>query len=358
MTSVAAAQPVRRSGQGARRAVGLWLAATAVMVFAMMVIGAITRLTESGLSMVEWRPLIGALPPLTDAEWRRIFELYRQTSQYQMLNAGMSLDEFRTIFWWEYVHRLWGRLIGLVYALPFFWFLATRRIPPGYAGHLWVLLLLGALQGVIGWWMVQSGLVDRTEVSQYRLAVHLGLAFAILGYLLWLALELLWPREVRRAAPPDGLRRLAAATLAVVFVTVLSGALVAGLRAGLVYNEWPLMDGRFFPAGYGDLSPWWINPFENVIAVQFDHRMMAYLTGAAVLATWAAVRRTRPALRARMAADALGLAAIVQIALGVTTLLLVVPLPLAVMHQIGAAALFCCAIWLLYELQPTISKFN
>src|SRR3546814_639271 len=214
-----------------RQPVALWLFACCGMVALMMLIGAATRLTESGLSMVEWRPLIGWLPPLSDAAWQRVFDLYKQTSQYRLMNAGMTLPEFQAIFWWEYVHRLWGRMIGVAVALPFLWFLLPRQLDRRLVPHLVVLFLLGGVQGAIGWWMVTSGFADRTEVSQYRLAVHLGMAFLILGYLLWMALDLIQGPHRRHTVAP-GLRRASVLVLAMVFVTVLSGALVAGLQIG------------------------------------------------------------------------------------------------------------------------------
>lgn len=333
------------------RAVGLWLTVSALMVFAMMIIGAITRLTESGLSMVEWRPLIGFLPPLSEAEWQRVFDLYRQTSEYELENAGMSLEEFKTIFWWEFIHRVWGRLIGLVYGLPFFWFLVRRRIPQGYAVHLWILLFLGGLQGVIGWWMVKSGFVDRSDVSQYRLAVHLAMAFLILGYLFWLALGLLLPAERGIRPVPKGLRRLGAACHSVIFFTVVSGALVAGSNAGFIYNDWPLMNGDIIPPDMFHMIPVWQNFFENHATIQFNHRLLAYLTLATVFATWLASRRHHLQPRARSAISLLVIVTVLQALLGVSTLMLVVPMGLAVLHQAGAATAFCLSIWVMREFK-------
>lgn len=331
----------------ASKQIAAWLFACAGMVVAMMVIGAITRLTESGLSMVEWRPLIGAWPPTDPAEWQRVFDLYRQTSEYRLANQGMSLEEFKTIFWWEFIHRLWGRLIGVVFAVPFLVFLLLRRVPRGLTPHLAALFLLGGLQGVIGWWMVKSGFVDRTDVSQYRLTVHLGMAFGILGYLLWVALRLAAPRPAAGDGAP---RALAWSTLAAVSFTVLAGGLVAGLNAGMTYNSWPLMDSDFVPAGALDLSPWWLNGFENIATVQFDHRMLAYASLAMVAWLWVAVRRASVPPRAHIAANAMAVMAVAQIGLGIATLLLVVPLPLAVLHQAGAATLFSLTLWVAYEL--------
>jgi cytochrome c oxidase assembly protein subunit 15 len=331
----------------APKSVAVWLFVCAAMVVAMMVIGAITRLTESGLSMVEWRPLIGAWPPAGEAEWRRLFDLYRQTSEYRLANAGLALAEFKTIFWWEYIHRLWGRLIGVVFAVPFAVFLLMKKVPRRLTPHLIALFLLGGLQGVIGWWMVKSGFVDRTDVSQYRLTVHLGMAFGILGYLLWVAFGIVAPREPAGTGAPRGLARV---TLGAVSLTVLAGGLVAGLNAGKVYNSWPLMDGDVVPAGALDLSPWWLNGFENVATVQFDHRILAYASVALIAWLWIKVRRALVLQRARLAANAMAAMAVLQVLLGIATLLLVVPLPLAVLHQAGAALLFSLSVWAVYEL--------
>lgn len=334
------------------RAVGYWLCSTAFMVFAMMIIGAITRLTESGLSMVEWRPLIGTLPPLNQAEWERVFALYKQTSQYQLANAGMSLEAFQEIFFWEWFHRFWGRMIGIVYALPFFYFLFRGHIPAGYKRHLWILLFLGGLQAVIGMWMVDSGLVDRVEVSQYRLAVHLGMAFFILGYTVWLILGLLWPIEEGRAPVPRQIRRLGAWTHGVIFFTILSGAFVAGMNAGLVYNQWPLMGDGFFPYDYWDEALGWRSVTESIAAVQFNHRSFAYLTMATVIIFWAiAMRIPNLAPRLRASIHALLAMVFVQAGIGIATLLSFVWLPLAVLHQAGAAIAFCLALWCLKELR-------
>lgn len=331
------------------RAIGLWLVAIAAMVVAMMLIGAITRLTESGLSIVEWAPLVGAFPPVHEGEWQRLFDMYRQTSQYHLANTGMSLEEFKTIFFWEYVHRLWGRLIGVAFAIPFVVFLVRRGIPAGLWKHLVALFLLGGLQGAIGWWMVVSGFVDRTDVSQYRLATHLGMAFLIFGYLLYVALGLLKPRP---AAPVGAMRwRLPCnAMLGIISITILAGALVAGLDAGFTYNTWPLMDGDFLYRHWFLQDPWWINAFENVGAVQFDHRMLAYATVLGALALWWACRKAETAPAGmKSAARAVAVTALVQMALGIATLLTGVNIVLATIHQGGAACLFGLAVWLVYE---------
>jgi cytochrome c oxidase assembly protein subunit 15 len=329
-----------------QRAIAVWLLLCCAMIFAMVVIGGITRLTESGLSMVEWRPLIGWLPPLSDGAWQDVFAKYQATPQFQKVNAAMTLAEFKTIFWWEYVHRVWGRLIGVVFLLPFLWFLVRRRFDRALAPKLAVIFVLGALQGALGWYMVKSGLVDRPEVSQYRLTAHLGLAVLIYGVILWVALGLL----VRNGAPRGPSPRWSRALVVVIFVTMLSGGFVAGLDAGLAYNTFPLMDGRLVPAGYLAFRPSWTNPFENVASVQFDHRVLALATLAAVLAFWAGARRVGIAGRARRIADGMAVMACIQVGLGISTLLLYVPIPVAAAHQAGALVLFTLAVWLTREL--------
>ena len=324
-----------------RRAIAIWLLGCCAMVVLMMLIGAVTRLTESGLSITEWRPIGGALPPLTEGEWQRTFDLYRQSSQYQLQNAGMSLAAFKTIFWWEYVHRLWGRLIGVVFLLPFLWFLARGRIARPVLPHLVLMFLLGGLQGFVGWWMVKSGLVGRTDVSQYRLVAHLGMALLILGYMLWIALGLLRPSQPRPAGAAP-LRPFAILVLAVIGLTALAGGLVAGLDAGLTYNTWPMMDGQVVPPGYLDLDPWWLNPFENVAAVQFHHRMLAYATVTVALLFWLSARGQGATVAP---VHLLAGMAVLQMLLGIATLLAAVPIGLGVMHQAGAIALFCLAVW-------------
>ena len=330
-----------------QRAIGLWLLGCAAMVLAMAVIGAITRLTESGLSIMEWAPLKGALPPLSEAEWQRLFGLYREIPEYRQENAGMSLAEFKTIFWWEYIHRLWGRLIGLVFALPFFWFLLRRQVPRPLLPHLIGAFLLGALQGAMGWYMVASGFAERTDVSQYRLVAHLALAVVIYGYLLWLAFRCLAPRPDSTANTQ--LRPWLAALAGLIGVTILSGGFVAGLNAGMTYNTFPLMDGDLLPDGYGDLAPWHLNLFENVAAVQFNHRLLAVLTVLATLALWVRSHALVLPAKAKQAMHLLGGMALLQLALGIATLLLVVPVWLGALHQAGALILLGLALWAGYQ---------
>lgn len=336
------------------RPVGWWLLGCAAMVFAMAVIGAITRLTESGLSIMEWAPISGALPPLDDAEWRRLFALYQEIPEYQQLNAGMSLEEFRRIFWWEWIHRLWGRLIGVVFLLPFLWFLLARRIPPGLAPHLAGLFLLGGLQGALGWFMVASGFAERTDVSQYRLAAHLALALAIYAYLLWVALGLLWPRPGMQGRA-RGLRSALLGLTGLVALTIVSGAFVAGLNAGLIYNSFPLMDSRLVPTGYDLLDPWWLNLFENVAAVQFNHRLLAVTSVLLALALAGLGAATQRAPELRLAMIGVGAAALLQFGLGIATLLAVVPVWLGALHQAGAILLLSALLVALHALRSRAS---
>ena len=309
-----------------------WLFFTAFMVFCMAVIGAVTRLTESGLSMVEWRPLIGTLPPLSEAEWMRVFELYRETPEYKAKNAGMTLDEFKNIFFWEWFHRLWGRLIGVVYALPLFYFWVKKQIPQRYGWKLLVGLLLGGSQAVMGWYMVESGLVDRPAVSHFRLAAHLSLAALIFGYLLWLAFDL---RGVKGNLSSFCQKRHGWLTLAVIAITILWGAFVAGLDAGLVYNDWPKMGNYWIPPEVTGLR----SLIFDHAAVQFTHRWLAILTMVIVITYgW------------RMKNYALIGMVCVQVILGIATLLSLVAIPLAAAHQAGAFILIALMIYQLKKI--------
>jgi cytochrome c oxidase assembly protein subunit 15 len=329
-----------------RHSIAAWLLVCCAMVFAMVAIGGITRLTESGLSIVEWQPFAGALPPLSDGEWQRLFDLYRQTPEYREINRGMSLAEFREIFWWEWIHRFWGRLIGLVFLLPLLWFLVRRRIPAGLTPYLAVAFVLGGAQGALGWFMVASGLAERTDVSQYRLVAHLLLAFAIYLYLFWLALVCLGPPRGRIA--PANRRRLLWLALPI-GLTVAMGAFTAGLNGGFLYNEFPLMGGALLPQDALAIDPVWINLFENPVAAQFAHRWLAVATTiATLLVWWTAAQRGDDATRGRPL-DLLAAIAVVQFALGIATLLTVVWLPVAVLHQAGAVLLVTALVWALYE---------
>jgi cytochrome c oxidase assembly protein subunit 15 len=339
------------TAQGRAGPVRVWLASVALLVFAMAVVGGATRLTDSGLSIVEWRPVTGAVPPLSADDWQSEFAKYRATPEYRRVNAGMSLEAFKTIYWWEWSHRLLGRLIGAVFLVPFIAFWARGWFTRRYLLKLGGLFVLGGLQGAIGWWMVTSGLADRVDVSQYRLAVHLLLACGILTLSLWLILDL----APRPPAPVPRHRRLAVGILALVFVQIGAGALVAGLDAGLSHNTWPLIDGRFIPPldGLYAMTPAWQNHFDNVLTVQVQHRMLAYAV--LVLVIWQAVAwlRDAPAAPAARSAVAVLGVAIVQALLGVATLLLQVPIPAALAHQAMATILLLAAVWHLWQVsQP------
>jgi cytochrome c oxidase assembly protein subunit 15 len=326
-----------------RRAIRMWLLAVAAMVFAMVLVGGATRLTESGLSITEWQPVAGAVPPLSEAQWQAQFDKYKTIPQYQTLNPAMSLDAFKTIFWWEWTHRMLGRLIGVAFLLPFSWFLLKGRVEPRLRARLLMIFGLGAFQGAVGWWMVASGLADRVEVSQYRLAFHLTLAGLIYVALIWTAQG----RAPGSGPPaPARLRSSAKFLLVLVLLQIYLGALVAGLRAGLIYNTWPLIDGGLMPAASQLLfnAPWWRNIFENPLTVQFDHRLVAY----ALLATaiWHAVdaRRTLRKGAALRGALALACAITLQAALGIAILLEQAPLALALTHQAMAMIVLTVAV--------------
>ncbi len=334
-----------------QRAVAWWLLACCALIFAMVVVGGITRLTHSGLSIVEWQPLVGAIPPLDEDQWSDAFAKYRKTPEYEKVNPGMTLGQFKRIYWWEYAHRLLGRLIGAVFLVPLAWFAIRGRISRAMLPRLIAIFVLGGLQGALGWYMVQSGLVDDPRVSQYRLTAHLGLAAAIYAAILWTALDLLHPARLHSSGPRRSLRRLSLLVTAAVFVMMLSGGLVAGIRAGLAYNTFPLMSGHVLPPEAFALEPWYLNFFSNMATVQFDHRLIAWILAFFVPWFWLRVRRVElPAQATRRAGLLLALLA-VQIGLGISTLLLVVPIPLAAAHQAGAMAVLTAAILVNHSLR-------
>ena len=327
-----------QSSYGYDRALIWWLFGMVGLVAIMVVIGGVTRLTGSGLSMVEWRPIIGILPPLTEVEWMRVFNLYQASPEFQQVNMDMNLAEFKVIFFWEYVHRVWGRLLGLAFGLPLLFFWLAGRIPQGYGLPLLGLLALGSMQGIIGWWMVTSGLVDNPAVSQYRLVIHLSTALLILLLLLWTALNLHFGRSKR----PSG---RAAATLLLVLLTIIAGAFVAGMDAGLLYNEYPLMGDGLVPVEYGEngLS----DPFDNPASAQFHHRWIAVLAVLAVAGLWVSgMRRGLGGIVHIMA-----LSVIIQFLLGLTTLLLGVPVWAGALHQAGAVLLLSLVLIVTHRLQ-------
>lgn len=330
-----------------QRAVARWLLAVAAMVWAMVALGGATRLSGSGLSIMEWAPIMGTLPPLSDAEWQRLYDLYRAIPQYLLVNRGFGMDGFKAIFWLEYLHRLWGRLIGLAFALPLLWFWWRGRIPAGFAPRLLLLLGLGALQGGIGWYMVASGFqADRTAVSPYRLVLHLGLALLIFALLVDTALRLL-PR--RAAVVPKGTRSWVRAAFAMSVLAMLAGGFTAGIRAGFDYNTFPLMQGQLVPPTYLGLDPWWLALTADIATVQFHHRLAA--TATLVLAA-VALWRAWPSQAARPAVLLLATAIAAQYALGVATLLHVVPPTLGTLHQALAVGVLGAGVLALHRLRP------
>jgi cytochrome c oxidase assembly protein subunit 15 len=361
--------------QPGRRAVGWWLVCLALLIAAMVVVGGLTRLTGSGLSITEWHPVTGVVPPLSDQAWAAEFAKYQHIPQYKFEHRGMTVGEFKTIYWWEWTHRLLGRLIGFAFLLPFLYFVAVRAISREGIPRMVVLFALGGLQGFVGWWMVESGLETRVSVSQYRLAIHLGVALILYAAILWTALEYLAPPPqsgggVARSAteggrgastltpsvllrfasqatsPVNGGGAFAFAFLALVYVQMLLGALVAGLHAGLVYNTWPTMNGRVFPEDAFFSKPWWINFFENAGLAQFDHRVGSYLIVAGAVWLWIASRNGSSRIRM----SAVLAVTLLQALLGILTLVNQVPIPLAALHQITAVALLSAAIWHAFEL--------
>jgi cytochrome c oxidase assembly protein subunit 15 len=330
--------PAAPAAENMPKAIRAWLLSLALLVLLIVSVGGATRLTGSGLSITEWQPIVGTLPPLTAADWQEAFAKYRRTPQYERVNRGMDLQAFKVIFWWEWAHRQLARLIAAILVVPLAFFLFTRQIKAGLLLRLGGLLALGALQGAAGWYMVYSGLSGRVDVSQYRLALHLGLAMAIFGALLTLALA-------PATAPRPGRRGVGSAALivALVFLQIVLGAFVAGMKAGLSHNTWPLMDGRLVPPGLGVMEPWYLNVFENAMTVQFNHRLVAYLLLLAALThAW---RMRTSAARVKLGALALAAVVLAQAGLGIWTLLEHVPLPLALAHQAAAAGLFAVALW-------------
>jgi len=329
--------------QGTRydRQVAIWLLCVCVAIFIMLVIGGTTRLTHSGLSMMTWDPLMGWIPPLSEAAWLDSFEHYKKIPEFYELNPNMDLEGYKGIFLLEYVHRVWGRMIGLLFLLPFLFLAVSGRIKRSMTPKLLMMFLLGGLQGVMGWYMVSSGF-DNPHVSQYRLTAHLSAAFIIYGYILWVAMGLIFEKnDVYDAVP---LRRMAWAVTGLIAVTIVAGGFVAGLKAGFTYNTFPLMEGRFIPEGYGMLQPFYRNFLDNIAAVQFDHRLLAEMLLLSVVGLWWYSRRFSVSSRSRLALNLLLAMAGVQVSLGIATLVLAVPVWLGVSHQAGAMLLFSFAL--------------
>ena len=322
--------------QAAAPKVRLWLYAMAFLVFCMVIVGGATRLTDSGLSITEWRPLLGAIPPLNEADWLAAFEKYKLIPEYQIQNRGMALSDFKFIYWWEWAHRFLGRFIGVAFALPLIYFTLTRRIERTLWPKLFALFILGGAQGALGWYMVASGLVDRVDVSQYRLAAHLTLAALIFAAILWVGMGI----GRRRQYPSSRDDWFAILLVVLILLQIAAGGFVAGLDAGQGYATWPKMDGQWIPSGLWIMAPGWKNVFENAMAVQFNHRALAYvLLLASIMHAWR--KPSRPA-------TILAIAILIQACLGILTLLLHVPLSAALIHQAGAMIVLALAVWNLH----------
>ncbi len=330
------------------RAVAFWLLICCGLVFAMVVLGGVTRLTGSGLSMVDWHPLMGWLPPFSDAEWQRVFELYQQSPEFLKVNSHMDVDAFKSIFWLEFLHRLLGRTIGVVFLVPFIYFFAKGYIEASQWPRYLLMFVLGGLQGVLGWYMVKSGLVDNPHVSQYRLTAHLCAAFLIYAYMFWVAMSLLFPATGDTRHP---WYRKSLALTVLTSVTIISGGFVAGLKAGKIYNTFPMMGDYWIPPGITALEPVWRNLFDNMTTVQLDHRILAIATLAVVLGFWFKARQSDLPARSRPALNMLLATAILQVVLGVTTLLMSVPVILGAAHQAVAMLLFTVTLYILHSLR-------
>ncbi|MEK9785978.1 MAG: COX15/CtaA family protein [Gammaproteobacteria bacterium] len=335
----------------ASTAVATWLLLCCALVFCMIVLGGVTRLTDSGLSMVRWEPVSGIVPPLSAVEWQKEFDHYREYPEYQKINVGMTLDEFKSIFYFEWAHRVLGRVIGLVFAGGFLWLWWKRRLTRALVPHLLAMFVLGGFQGLLGWYMVKSGLVNNPDVSQYRLTAHLGTAILIYLYMLWVAFSLLERRASDRVSP--GYRGGAIAVGALAALTVLSGGFVAGLKAGHAFNTFPLMAGQWIPPGYAVLEPFWRNVFENIPTVQFHHRLLAIIT---LIATGLFVVRALgdSALSMhRRLISLLGVVVLAQVGIGITTLVTYVPIPLAAVHQAMALIVLSVMLYTVFRFRRT-----
>lgn len=335
------------------RQIAYWLLFCAGVIFAMILLGGVTRLTHSGLSMVEWKPIMGIVPPLSEADWQQLFYKYQQFPEYQKVNLGMTLAEFKPIFMYEYLHRVLGRFIGVIFVVPFIFFYISRRIPEGLTPKLLVMLLLGAGQGLLGWYMVKSGLVDNPRVSQYRLTAHLGNAALIYAFILWVAYGLLpRPRVVLPA-----LRMPATLISLLIFIMILSGGLVAGTRAGYAYPTFPLMGKYFFPPELYAMQPIWLSAFEDITTIQFNHRIIAYAITAAVSLLVICALRAGVKGPLRTGILCMFIMMVIQVGLGISTLLLHMPVPLAAAHQVGAIALLSASLFVTHSLYgPTPEK--
>jgi len=334
------------------KSIAIWLLICCATVFGMVVLGGVTRLTGSGLSMVQWAPIMGILPPLDQAAWEETFRLYQQFPEFQLKNFSMTLDEFKSIFWFEYSHRLLGRGIGVIFFLPFLFFLFTGKVNKSLTPKLIAMFILGGLQGLMGWYMVKSGLVNDPHVSQYRLTAHLSLAIIIYGYMFWVALDLLLPKDNTIATVMNPkLSQFSMIITSIIFITIMSGGFVAGTRAGFAFNTFPLMNEQLIPDGLFEMQPIWHNFFENIMTVQFDHRVLATVLFLAIPVFWLKTRKFNLKPTAQIGAHLLLAALALQITLGISTLLLIVPVSLAAAHQAGAVILLTASLFVSHQLR-------
>jgi cytochrome c oxidase assembly protein subunit 15 len=334
-----------------QKPIALWLLACSALIFAMVILGGVTRLTGSGLSMVEWKPLMGIIPPLTQTQWEDVFLKYQAFPEYQLKNFGMTLAEFKGIFWLEYLHRLLGRFIGLFFIIPMIYFIKLGKVDKPLQKKLIIMFILGGLQGLMGWYMVKSGLVNNPHVSQYRLVAHLGLAIIIYAYIFWTAMDILYPRPtVEPRTDIQFLKMFSFFVATLIFITVLSGGFVAGLKAGLAYNTFPKMNGQWIPDAAYHLEPLWRNFFEDVTTVQFHHRMLAYSLFFIIPMLWFFARQKEHLPRTRISLHVLFLMLGLQVTLGGLTLVFHVAIPLAAAHQAGALILFTTILFINHEL--------
>jgi cytochrome c oxidase assembly protein subunit 15 len=336
------------------RQIAYWLFFCAAVIFGMILLGGVTRLTSSGLSMVDWKPIMGVIPPMTQADWQEMFLKYQQFPEYQKINVGMSLEDFKPIFMYEYLHRVLGRLIGVIFIVPFLFFYFSRRIKTGLTPKLVIMLIGGGCQGLLGWYMVKSGLVDNPHVSQYRLTAHLGAAVLIYGFILWTAFGLV----LTARAQPVELQRFSIGLSALIYLMILSGGLVAGTHAGNAYSTWPLMGDSFVPAGLYAMTPAWLSAFEDITTIQFNHRMFAYLIVALVVAF--AIRAFRFGVVGRLKVGIFCLIGLLgmQVTLGISTLIFYVPIPVAAAHQVGAVALLTASLFISHCLSNGLRHSN
>jgi cytochrome c oxidase assembly protein subunit 15 len=334
------------------RSIILWLLLGCFLIYAMVVIGGITRLTHSGLSMVEWNMIIGSLPPMSDEAWQVPFMKYQQTPEYQLINNQFSLEEFKSIFWWEYIHRFLGRIIGVVFIIPFIYFLLKKKFDRALLRKMYVLLALGAFQGILGWFMVKSGLQKEPNVSHYRLAAHLISAFTVFGFTFWYALDLIYPNAINNdSVITKKVRRLSRIMFGLIILQILYGAFVAGLKAGLFYNTFPRMGTSFVPDTVFSFDSFWQNMLENAAGVQFVHRYLAYLVIIVVVYVWESARKINLSTLQRKASNWLVSIVFLQFLLGIITILYAVPVVMGVLHQTGAFFLFATSLFFMHSLR-------